>query len=129
LICPAPDQAINDYALTVLKQARSGALFKVPSIWPYEVANVCSGLERQGVASRAAVECYFASLGKLPIVVDIESHGECYSRTYALSVAYRLSVYDAAYLELALREAGPLATNDERLATAARAAGVPLFRS
>jgi predicted nucleic acid-binding protein len=40
-----------------------------------------------------------------------------------------LTVYDAAYLELALREALPLATLDEALAAAARAEGVPLVGS
>jgi predicted nucleic acid-binding protein len=127
LICPAPDRTVNDYALSVLQQAQNGIVFKVPSIWPYEVANVCAGLERREVISRALVERYFANLGKLPIEVDVESHVECYARTYAISVSHGLSIYDAAYLELALREAAPLATNDEQLSKVAEKLGVPLY--
>ena len=44
----------------------------------------------------------------------------------ALARTHRLTVYDAAYLELALRVDAPLATLDRKLAAAARAAGVPL---
>jgi predicted nucleic acid-binding protein len=43
-----------------------------------------------------------------------------------LARRHRLTVYDAAYLELALREALPMATLDEALASAARAEGVSL---
>jgi predicted nucleic acid-binding protein len=43
-----------------------------------------------------------------------------------LSRRHRLTFYDAAYLELAQREAIPLATLDKELVTAARAEGVPL---
>ena len=39
----------------------------------------------------------------------------------------RLTVYDAAYLELALRHAVPLATLDQALANAARAEGVAVI--
>jgi hypothetical protein len=43
------------------------------------------------------------------------------------SRAHRLTVYDAAYLELALRADAALATLDRQLAAAARAAQVPLL--
>ena len=46
---------------------------------------------------------------------------------FALSIQFGLSVYDAAYLELALRLGGTLATNDKRLQAATRHAGAPLF--
>jgi predicted nucleic acid-binding protein len=45
----------------------------------------------------------------------------------SLARAYRLSAYDAAYLELALRRGLPLATLDDKLRAAASAAGVPAF--
>ena len=47
--------------------------------------------------------------------------------TFALSIQAGLSVYDAAYLEVALRVDGELATNDERMQLAARRAGVDIF--
>lgn len=44
----------------------------------------------------------------------------------ALARAHRLSAYDAAYLELAIREGLPLATRDAALRSAAADVGVAL---
>jgi len=51
-----------------------------------------------------------------------------FGETAALARQYRLTVYDAAYLELAMHRGASLATTDQALAQAAKAAGVPLFR-
>ena len=63
----------------------------------------------------------------LPIVTDATSHAHAASASFALSIQYGLSVYDAAYLELALRLGALLATNDQRLQVATREAGVSVF--
>jgi len=47
--------------------------------------------------------------------------------TLNLARRYKLSAYDAAYLELALRSGLPLSTLDADLAKAATSAGVPIF--
>jgi predicted nucleic acid-binding protein len=63
-------------------------------------------------------------LARLRIDLDRQADGEI---LLALARTHRLTAYDAAYLELALRADAPLATLDRKLAAAARAAGVPLL--
>ena len=60
-------------------------------------------------------------------MVDPESVGLVLTDVHRLAVTYRLTSYDAAYLELALRRALPLATLDNELIVACRQAGVPVF--
>ncbi|MFP3325380.1 type II toxin-antitoxin system VapC family toxin, partial [Planococcus sp. SIMBA_160] len=57
------------------------------------------------------------------LLVDASTASRACHETLRLARAYRLSVYDAAYLELALRKELPLATRDERLAEAAARLG------
>jgi predicted nucleic acid-binding protein len=52
---------------------------------------------------------------------------QAFSRTLSLCRAYKLSSYDAAYLELAIRKSLPIATLDKALKKAAKLAGVPFF--
>ena len=63
----------------------------------------------------------------LPIRVDDETSLRGWQAIPALAERFRLTTYDAAYLELALRMDAPLATLDQDLARAAREARVPLF--
>ncbi|MYE24476.1 MAG: type II toxin-antitoxin system VapC family toxin [Gammaproteobacteria bacterium] len=121
----SPDS--NQYALDVLGQATGGTVFHVPTIWHYEVANVAATLVRSGQVSQASAVRYFEQIALLPIVTDISSHANATQATFALSIQFGLSAYDAAYLELALRLGGTLATNDRRLRGAARRAGASLF--
>ncbi len=67
-------------------------------------------------------------LAALPIAGDGQTVTRAWSDTIALARAHALSTYDAAYLELALREALPLASLDEKLRRAAAAVGVGLFK-
>ena len=63
----------------------------------------------------------------LPISLDVETERQAWGATLRLAASHRLSLYDAAYLELALRRAMPLATLDIELRTAAAAEGVELL--
>ena len=121
----SPDS--NQYALDVIGQAAGGTMFHVPTIWHYEVANVAATLVRKGQVSLASVARYFEQIALLPIVTDTASHVNATQATFALSTQFGLSAYDAAYLELALRLGGTLATNDKRLRGAAQRAGASLF--
>jgi predicted nucleic acid-binding protein len=60
--------------------------------------------------------------------VDGETSARAWTDTIALARAHDLSAYDAAYLELAVREGLPIATLDDRLRAAAKAVGVPVFK-
>lgn len=62
-----------------------------------------------------------------PISVDNETDHRAFADTIYIARANKLTAYDAAYLELALRRALPLATLDRDLARAARRNGVPLL--
>ncbi len=117
----------NQYALDVLGQATGGTVFHVPTIWHYEVANVAATLVRRGQVSQASAVRYFEQIALLPIVTDISSHANSKQAAFALSIQFGLSAYDTAYLELALRLGGTLATNNRRLRGAARLAGASLF--
>jgi predicted nucleic acid-binding protein len=96
----------------------------VPVLWWFEVRNVLVVNERRGRIDPPASAAFLADLEKLPIHYDREVEG---ATVLALARAHRLTVYDAAYLELAGRIGAPLATLDRQLARAARAAGVPLL--
>ena len=120
--------ANNRYALKVIRQASGGSVFHVPTIWHYEAAQVASRLVRTNLVSQANVVKYLSQVALLPIVTDTPSHANAAGATFALSIQFGLSVYDAAYLELALRLGGVLATNDKQLQAAARRAGAPLFK-
>jgi predicted nucleic acid-binding protein len=65
-----------------------------------------------------------ALLASLPIVVDAETDDHAWSDTLMLAAAEGLTVYDAAYLELAMRQGAELATLDGDLARAARRLGL-----
>lgn len=96
----------------------------VPALWWFEVRNVLVMGERRGRMDPAGTAEFLADLAQLPVRVDRMPDSEV---VLALARTHGLTVYDAAYLELARRADAPLATLDRKLATAARAAGVPLL--
>ena len=99
----------------------------MPSLWPLEVANVVAKSQRLQKITLAQASAFIELLDKLDIVVDANSAQRALHDTLDLARQFGLSAYDAAYLELALREGLPLATLDARLQAAAREAGVPLM--
>ncbi len=117
----------NQYALRVMEQAVNGSEFCVPTIWHYEAAHVAATLVRAGQVSQTSAKRYLREMAVLPIKTDTTSHASAGTATFELSIRLGLSVYDAAYVELALRTDGTLATNDRRLRIAARKAGALLF--
>ena len=63
----------------------------------------------------------------LPVLQDVQPVGDHVSNVLPLAREYSLSAYDAAYLELSIRQGAPLATLDDRLGKAAKHAGVEIF--
>lgn len=111
--------------LTGLKQSQA----VVPSLLALEVANVVAKLESNGVVTEADSQRYIALLGRLNVTIDQATAAHALSGALNLARRYKLSAYDAAYLELALRTGLPLATLDADLAKAATTAGVSIFRT
>ena len=97
----------------------------VPGIWNLELVNVLLQAERRGRIQPADVERRLSLFGQLPIAVDTETSVLAGSAILALARAHGLTSYDAAYLELAVRRALPLATRDRSLIAAARKVGIP----
>ncbi|MDP2829788.1 MAG: type II toxin-antitoxin system VapC family toxin [Sulfuricellaceae bacterium] len=115
----------SDFTSAVLESlAESEAL--VPSIWPLEVANVLLVGERRGRSTEARSGRFIALLDTLPIRVDGATAQHALAGILSLAREHRLSAYDAAYLELAMREGVAMATQDQALRRAATACGVGL---
>ena len=100
----------------------------VPSLFHLELANILVVGERRKRSTEAQATAFLSRLAGLPIVVDSQTVARAWSDIIALARSHGLSAYDAAYLELALRESLPLATLDHPLTSAARALGVPVFK-
>ncbi len=98
----------------------------VPSLWALEAANVIAKSQRLGKITLAQASAFIELLDKLDIAVDASTATRALHVILDLARQFGLSAYDAAYLELALREGLPLATLDARLEAAAREAGVLL---
>lgn len=96
----------------------------VPVLWHIEVGNILLLAERRGRLSPEGREAHLRDLAALPIAVDYDGHGAVWSAAMALAHRHRLTLYDALYLELAVRLRIPLATFDSALVRAAAAEGV-----
>ena len=99
----------------------------VPNLWHLEVCNVVSRSEQRGDIDVGQSEGFIAQLENLPIYVDTLTANQAFNRTLGLARNYNLSSYDAAYLELAIREGIPLATLDDDLEKAAKKTNVKLY--
>ncbi len=115
--------ALADKVLTRLPN--DGAM--APSLWTLEAANVIAKCQRLGKITQAQASAFVALLEGLGIAIDTSTSQRALHDTLDLARQFRLSAYDAAYLELALREQLPLATLDDALQNAAREAGVALI--
>lgn len=124
------DPATRDYAyagavLDAMSDARIQA--HVPVTWGLEVANVLARAEARSLLTEAHSEAFLELLASLPIQPDAATFARAMTDTLHLARRYRLSSYDASYLELALRAGLPVATLDADLAKVARKAGVKHF--
>jgi predicted nucleic acid-binding protein len=108
-------------------QALSGSAEAVaPRLWTYEIRNsVLMGVRRKRITSAKAAE-FLGLLESLPIQL---SDPQSYDAVFEIAQTDSLTVYDAAYLELAIREKLPLASLDQALCRAAVQNGVMLFSS
>lgn len=112
--------------LAILDKVREdGAI--VPPLWRYEVANGLLMALRRKRLDTNRLAAMLKAIGEFAIVEDEVSASQLWQSTLRLADRNGLTVYDAAYLELAERRALPLATLDADLARAAEAAGVAVM--
>lgn len=116
------------YAKQVLASIFEASV-SVPGVWSLEVANVIARAEKKFGLTEARSAEFVHALQQMHIQVDPETSVHAMGDTLQLARRYNLSAYDAAYLELALREGLPLATLDEGLIKAVKKAGAKRFIS
>ena len=104
---------------------REGAV--VPSLWPIEVGNVLVFAMRRRRIVAALRLAALEAFGELPIEIDTETLTKVWRETLNLADEFRLTLYDACYLELAHRRELPLATHDQELRAAGKKLGIELL--
>lgn len=120
-----PDEQ-DSYAQDVLKALPNTAA-AVSSLWSLEVANILLVGERRGRINQADTAMFIGLLEGLPIRIDDGTSEHAMKASLNLARAQNLSVYDAAYLELALRRGLPIATLDAKLKLAASNVGIAVY--
>lgn len=98
----------------------------VPAHWPLEVTNVLLTAERKKILTEAQSARFTEILLSLPVEIDEKTSLKAFQETLSLARNHGLTSYDAAYLELAMRQGLPLATQDNALKKAAKKCGVRL---
>ena len=117
----------SDEASDALLHEVANAGATVTGLWPLEIANVMLMAERRHRITTSERRRAIASLADLPILTDASTGARAWAETLALAENNDLTVYDASYLEVAIRLALPLATRDGALRQAATACGVPVL--
>lgn len=112
----------------MLESIAEGATLEVPALWPLEVANALTVLVRRRKLTEDERQTGLGWLRGLRMRVDHEMASLAFSRLSELAAAHQLSVYDAAYLELAQRRKLVLGCKDGPLRKAAKQSGVGLWQ-
>lgn len=120
------DLAYASSILTLMETQAAEAV--VPAIWRLEVANVIVRAESKGLLIEAKSAEFLGVLQDMAISIDMETTEHALNDTLQLARRFKLSSYDASYLELALREGLPLATLDKDLRAALAATGAKLVK-
>src|SRR5215469_8812598 len=121
------DDESTAFTEAMLDRLAAGWEGSVPAIWPLEVTNALLASERRNRCSIAGVTASLARLAQLPISVESSDSDRVFNQVTSLARHQQLTSYDAAYLELALRERIPIATLDERLRQSARVLGIKIL--
>jgi predicted nucleic acid-binding protein len=109
-------------ASLALKRAQTDVIL-VPALWWFEIRNALLVNERRKRVTESETRQFLAEIARLEISID---HAPDEEKILALARQHKLTVYDAAYVELALREKIPLATLDKELTAAAHTEKVEL---
>jgi predicted nucleic acid-binding protein len=121
------DDETTKFTEGVLDLISAGAEALVPSIWPLEISNALLVAERRKRIALAKVTALLVRIAGLPISVTRTDSKQAFEQILPMARQQGLSQYDAAYLELAVREGLALATLDGELQRAAKATGVELL--
>ena len=117
-----PEDRSDQVRDLLLQVAAEGA--RVPGLWPLEIGDVLLLAQRRSLIRAEERGRFLDQLARLPIAIDPETAARAWPDAAPLAERHGLTLYDAAYLELSLRAALPLASFNAALTRAARAAGV-----
>jgi predicted nucleic acid-binding protein len=123
------EEEITPGTEALLERLRTGDSAIVPAHWPTEVLNGLIVAMRRGRVGSEAVARFVRDLEALPIRIEPPHAPASWGAPIRVATEYQLTIYDAAYLELAERAGLPLASLDGDLRKAARAAGIVLLES
>ena len=98
----------------------------VPGLWHLELGNVLLQAERRKRISAEDAATRLRLISALPIATDRETAVKAWQDTLSIARVEGLTMYDASYLELAIRLGAPLLTKDAQLAQAAKRRGVAI---
>ena len=115
---PATDELLD-------RLASNGAV--VPALWRLEVGNALQMAIRRKRIDATFRDAALAELSAMPVSVDLETDTHAWNATLRLSERFALTLYDAAYLELAQRRGLPLASLDRELRSAGHALNMLLL--
>jgi predicted nucleic acid-binding protein len=121
-----PDEA-SEYADGVLV-ALEGRAILVPALWSVEITNAVLMAERRKQVKQPEIRRFVELLDALTVIMDSLSVTESVSNILPIAREYGLSAYDAAYLDVAVRHAVPLATLDSALQKGGRKAGIEILK-
>ena len=125
-LCWCLDGQETEYTAGVLGALETDAC-SAPALWSLEVANVLSLAQRRSKVAPETVDVLLGGLLELPIHIDSAAAKHIFQNVAPLARRLGITVYDACYLELALRTGLPLATVDAQLAKAAKEVRVKRF--
>jgi len=111
----------------LLDRLAEGIALEVPALWPLEVSNALVVLERRRKLTKREREEAISAVQKLAVKIDHEMANRAFTTLSELALEHQLSVYDAAYLELARRKRLALACKDGPLRAAAERAKVKVI--
>jgi len=104
----------------------NGDVAVAPALWPFEVLNLLVMAQRRKRIDEENFVTAFQAATELPVNVGNAPTAQEQGEIAILSKKHSLTVYDAAYLYLSLRESLPLASKDKALIKAAQIENVKL---
>jgi predicted nucleic acid-binding protein len=108
----------------LLNEVAAGATVIVPALWFLEMSNVLLIAQRRRRLTAGQRKAAMEKLTAMQLTVDEAGSRNAFGKTSELAEKYGLTIYDATYLELALRRSLPLASRDEALKNAAKQCGL-----
>ena len=109
-----------------LDRVVAGAELVVPALWPLEVCNALLVLQRRRKLTAAERARALRALESIPVRLDHDASGSAFTTLSDIASRESLSVFDASYLDVAVRRGLPLGCTDGPLRSAAARNGVPV---